>query len=82
MKREIINFGNISLIKIHSSFQCFNQFLGLNKNLNERMSKLNNPSNEHPVSSAQIPNVPPKLAILSVVVVLTSNFVNSILELL
>ena len=35
------------------------------------------PSNEQPVSSAQIPNVPPKLAILSVRVVLAFNTVTS-----
>ena len=40
--------------------------------LNEIMqSRLINPSSEQPVSSAQIPKVLPKLAILSVVVVVT-----------
>ena len=46
---------------------------GLNSNLNEMISKFIIPRSEHPVSSAQIPKVPPKLAILSVIVVLTSN---------
>ena len=40
------------------------------------------PSREHPVSSPQIPNVPPKLAILSVIVVRTSSLFISTSDLL
>ena len=58
------------------------QFLGLKRNLNKIIIKLINPRREHPVSSAQIPKVPPKLAILSVVVVRTSNLLICTSELL
>ena len=47
------------------------------KTLNVIMIRLIIPSREHPVSSDQMPNVPPKFAILAVVVVLTSNLVSS-----
>ena len=43
---------------------------------------LMNPNNEHPVNSAHIPKVPPKLAILSVRVVLAFKTVVSISGLL
>ena len=46
------------------------------------MIKLMNPRREHPVNSAQIPKVPPKFAIMSVVVVFTSSLFISISELL
>ena len=50
--------------------------------LKDKIIKLINPRREHPVNSAQMPKVPPKFAILSVVVVLTSSLVISISELL
>ena len=59
-----------------------NLVMVVSSNLNEMMIRLMNPRREHPVNSAQIPKVPPKLAILSVVVVLTSSLFISISELL
>ena len=58
------------------------QSLALKSNLNKMISKFIIPSKEHPVSSAHIPKVPPKLAILSVIVVLTSSLFISTSELL
>ena len=54
----------------------------VSSNLNEMIVRLMIPRSEHPVISAQIPKVPPKFAILSVVVVFTSSLFNSISELL
>ena len=49
--------------------------VNLNNSLNESKNMLIMPKRENPVSSAHIPNVPPKLAILSDNVYLASSTV-------